>query len=448
LSEYAFFWGCQTPARFPFLEKSTRLALESLGVRYHDIDGFTCCPPSIAIESLGNKIWLAAAVRNLAVAEREGLDILTACNGCYSTLRRASSIIASNVNLGEEMNERLSRFSLSYYGNSKVRHIVEALYDEVTPDAIKRKVKRPFSRMRIAAHYGCDLLRPSTQIRFDDPLRPTKFDHLIEATGAKSIEYETKMMCCGGMLSEMSDEEEALLAAKKKLTELRDLKTDAICVCCPSCFIQYDARQTLLKASGDNYDIPVIYYTELLCLALGMPAEDSGVNKHAVKTSGFLEKWDSINRASELAGKYFDVQFLEKCYECKACVEDCPSAKSLDSYDPNRVIGEVLEGRLEEVLHSKDIWRCLECYTCYELCPHRIGMVSVFSKLKELATSRGLAPFGIKAAQNSFKKEGALAEIIEISRKRLGLPPSKKNGSKELLELIKDLEKNQNDGRG
>lgn len=417
-------------------------------MRYQDIDGFTCCPPSIAIENLGNKIWLAAAVRNLAVAERAGLDILTACNGCYSTLRRASSIIVSNINLKEEINERLSRFNLSYEGGSKVRHIIEVLHDEVSPEAIKRKVKRPFSRMRIAAHYGCDLLRPSSQIRLDDPMRPTKFDRLIEAAGARSIEYETKMMCCGGMLSEMTDEKEALIAAAKKLTELRDLKADAICVCCPSCFIQYDSRQTLLKASGDIFDIPVLYYTELLCLALGMSAEDVGVSKHAVKPAGFLKKWESINRASELAGTYFDVQFLEKCHECRACLEDCPSAKSLESYDPNRVIGEVLEGRLEEVLHSRDIWRCLECYTCYELCPHKIGMVSVFSKLKELATSRGLAPHGIKAAQDSFKKEGALGEIIEISRKRLGLPPSRKDGSKELLELIEDLEKSKDDGCG
>ena len=446
MPDYAFFWGCQIPARFPFLEKSMRLALDSLEVRYHDIDGFTCCPPSIAIESLGNRIWLTTAVRNLAVAEKNGFDILTGCNGCYSTLRRASSIMASNTSLRKEMNEKLARFNLSYNGTSKAKHIIEVLFDEVTPDAINRKVKKPFSRMRLAVHYGCDLLRPSTQIRFDDPIRPTKFDSLIEATGAQSIDYETKMMCCGGMLSEMSDEKEALLAAKKKLAELRDLNVDAMCVCCPSCFIQYDARQTLLKASGDHFDIPILYYTELLCLAFGMSPEEVGVKKHAVKPTRFLEEWEAKNKALESAARHFDVWFLEKCYECKACVEDCPSAKALDSYDPNRIIGEVLEGRLDEVLRSRDIWRCLECHTCYELCPHKIGMVQIFSKLKELAISKGLGPRGIRAAQDSFKKEGALAEIVEISRKRLGLPPSRKSGNKELLQLIKELEESKDDG--
>jgi CoB--CoM heterodisulfide reductase subunit B len=444
--DYAFFWGCQIPARFPFLEKSTRLVLDRLKVRYRDIDGFTCCPPSIAIENLGNRIWLAAAVRNLAVAEREGLDLLTVCNGCYSTLRRASSVLQSNRALKDEINERLSKFGLSYQGRIGVRHLVEVLYDEVSPDAIRRNVEKPFHRMNVAAHYGCDLLRPSTQIRFDDPINPTKFDQLIEATGARSIDYETKMMCCGGMLSEMSDEKEALMAARKKLSELCDLKVDAMCVCCPSCFIQYDARQTLLRASGDDYNIPVIYYTELLCLAMGIPPEEVGVSKHAVKNRPFLAKWESLNRAREEAGKYFDVQFLQKCYDCKACIEDCPTAKTLDSYDPNHVIGRVLDGKLEEVLESKDIWRCLECYTCYELCPHRVGMVSVFSRLKELATARGLAPYGIKAAQDSFRKNGALAEVVEISRKRLGLPPSKRSGTEELLKLLEDLEKSPHDG--
>lgn len=446
MPDYAFFWGCQIPARFPFLEKSTRLVLERLRVRYRDLDGFTCCPPSIAIESLGNKIWLAAAVRNLAVAEREELDILTVCNGCYSTLKRASAILRSSRNLKDEINDKLSRFGLSYQGTSKVKHLIEVLYDEITPDTIKRKVKKPFFRMRIAAHYGCDLLRPSTQIRFDDPMSPTKFDQLIEATGARSIDYETKMMCCGGMLSEMSDEREALLAARKKLSELRELKADALCVCCPSCFIQYDARQTLLRATGEDFGIPVIYYTELACLAMGIPPEEVGISKHAVKLTPFLKKWESVNRASEQVGRHFDVQFLEKCFECKACVEDCPSAKALDSYDPNAVIGRLLDGDLDQVLESKDIWRCLECYTCYELCPHKIGMVNVFSKLKELATSKGLAPYGIKAAQDSFRRDGALAETIEISRRRLGLPPSKRSGSEELIELIEDLEKPSDDG--
>ena len=446
MPDYAFFWGCQIPARFPFLEKSTRLVLDALRVRYRDIDGFTCCPPSIAIENLGNKIWLAAAVRNLAVAERNDLDLLTVCNGCYSTLKRASSILRSNKSLKTEMNEKLSKFGLSYDGRTEVKHLIEVLYDEVSPDAIRRKVKKPFFRMNIAAHYGCDLLRPSTHIRFDDPMNPTKFDQLIEATGAKSIDYETKMMCCGGMLSEMSDEREALLAAKKKLDELSSVKADAICVCCPSCFIQYDARQTLLRASGEDFNVPVIYYTELLCMAMGVPPGEVGVTKHAVKNRDFLTKWESANRASEVAGKYFDVRFLEKCFECKACVEDCPSAKALEAYDPNSVIGKVLDGGLEEVLRSRDIWRCLECYTCYELCPHKIGMVNVFTKLKELATARGLAPHGIKAAQDSFRRDGTLAEVIEISRRRLGLPPSKKSGSDELLELIEDLEKPSNDG--
>ncbi len=447
MSDYAFFWGCQIPARFPFLEKSSRLALDALGVRYRDLDGFTCCPPSIAIENLGNRIWLAAALRNLAVAERAGLDLLTACNGCYSTLRRASSVVRANIGLRNEINERLSRFGLSYTGRSKVKHLIEVLHDDVTPDAIRRKVIKPFSRMRIAAHYGCDLLRPSTQIRFDDPMHPTKFDRLIEATGARSMDYVTKMMCCGGMLSEMTDEGEALIAARKKLSELDELKADAICVCCPSCFIQYDARQALLRSSGADFNIPVIYYTELLCLSMGIAPEEVGLKRHATKSARFLEKWESFNRASRLVGQHFDVQFLEKCYECKACVEDCPSAKSLDSYDPNRVIGQVLDGELDLALKSKDIWRCLECYTCYELCPHKIGMVSVFSKLKELATARGLAPYGIKAAQDSFRKEGTLAEIVEISRKRLGLPPSKKSGTKELLELLKDMEEDPDDGR-
>ncbi len=440
MKEYAFFWGCQIPARFPFLELSIRKTLDALGVRYRDIDGFTCCPQAATVKLLGDRLWLAAAARNLAVAERSGLDILTICNGCYQTLKTANARLTTNPQLLEEVNGILARTGQSYRGEVAVKHALEVFHDEVSADAIARRVVEPLIGMKVGLHYGCHALRPSDTLRLDDPFEPTKFEKLVSVLGAEPIDYETKMLCCGGLLSDTVSQDGGLDLARKKLAEVQGLGLDALVLVCPACFIQYDARQPLLKSRGEALDVPVIFYTELLGLALGMEPKELGLNRHAVKAGKFLDKWrgnlEKVSRVRDL----FDVQFLAKCAQCKACVEDCPAAQALDGFTPTAVIEKLLEGELDKLLSGEEIWYCLECETCHELCPWKIGMSEIMLELKRMATERGKMPLGLRQAAAAFKETGAVAEVIEVSRKRLGLPPSKATGLEGLKKVLEALE--------
>jgi heterodisulfide reductase subunit C len=250
------------------------------------------------------------------------------------------------------------------------------------------------------------------------------------------------MLCCGGLLSDTVSQDGGLDLARKKLAEVQGLGLDALVLVCPACFIQYDSRQPLLKSKGEGIDVPVIFYTELLGLALGMESKELGLNRHAVKAKKFLEKWKSnlekVSRVREL----FDVQFLVKCAQCKACVEDCPAAQALEGFTPTVIVEKLLDGGLDELVAGTEIWYCLECETCHELCPWKIGMSEIMLELKRMATAQGKMPLGLRQAADAFRKTGAVAEVIEVSRKRLGLPPSKATGLEGLRNVLEALEGN------
>jgi len=273
MSEYTLFLGCIIPARFPFMEKSTRLVLSKLGCVLHDLEGATCCPTKSIIKPMGDMSWYVTAARNLALAERAGHDLLIPCNGCYSTLKTVDVEMRINQGLREQINNVLSSAGLKYNGSIEVKHLVEVLHDDIGIPKIKQQITKPFDGMKLAAHPGCHMLRPSSSIFFDDPNKPKKFDALIEALGAKSIDYETKMLCCGGNLNTADEPDEASALARMKLHEVTK-KADALALTCPSCFMQYDSRQYLLAKSGEKLNVPILFYPELLGLAMGFTTQE------------------------------------------------------------------------------------------------------------------------------------------------------------------------------
>jgi len=436
MKKYAFFWGCQIPARFPFVELSTRKTLGTLGIAFEDVEGFTCCPQSAAVKPFGETAWLAAAARNLAVAESGGFDILTSCNGCYQVLKTANAKLKTGPQLLDKINKALGAAGMSYSGTVEVRHLLDVLYDEVTPAAIARKIEKPLLGMKVGVHYGCHLLRPSDTLRFDDPLEPAKFEALVNALGAEAADYESKLLCCGGLLSDTGNESGGLELSRKKLAEMKGLGIDAMCLTCPACFIQYDSRQPLLKSKGENIDMTVLFYTELLGLAMGMEPKELGVMKHAVKPRKFLEKWNGNMESLKEVKELFDLPFLTYCAGCRACVEECPAAAVIDGFSPSVIIEKLLDGKIDELVSGSEIWCCLECETCREICPLKIGMSGVISKLKAMAAQKNAVPEGLQRAAKMFRTTGAVAEVIEVSRKRLGLPPSKKGGFEQLKAIL------------
>lgn len=301
MSTYAFFWGCSIPAKYPYLEKTTRLVLDRLGVPYRDLDNFTCCPEKTLVNNLDPDLWKVAAARNVAVAEEAGMGVLTACTGCYSTLKSASShlrIYTEDLNF---VNERLKEVGLEFSGNihGKIKHIIQYLHDDLGLTKLQKAVVKSMKGMRIAVHGGCHLVRPSKAIHFDDPIQPVKFDRLVEALGAKALEYKTKMLCCGGSLDRVDQSAEALEVARVKLVELKRLGVDAITTTCPECFKVYDSNQFFLqRRKKESYGIPVITYQQLLGLAMGFSADDVGLSNHKIGSEAFLEKFERLNQSA------------------------------------------------------------------------------------------------------------------------------------------------------
>jgi heterodisulfide reductase subunit B len=438
MKDFAVFWGCTIPARFPFIEKATRLVFEDLGANVHELAGHTCCPEGVLVKSNDEEAFYTTAARNLALVEQADLDVVTPCNGCYSTFKETWSHLQTDWRAKDAANARLAREGLHYDGHLKIKHFAEWLADDIGAGAVGSKAKRNFWGMRIAVHYGCHLLRPSPAVHWDDPLAPTKVEALVSALGATVVDYTTKMQCCGNALDRVGEREGSLDFARNKLTDLMSNDVDALVVVCPSCFQQFDLNQAALRRNNEDINIPVLYLSELMALAYGHSPEEIGLGMHRVPVAPFLEKWDARQGDRAELAKSFDVSLLAKCASCQACKDDCPVCKVDPTFQPTEIIESLMRGELDAVLASGQAWKCLECFTCQEMCHSRIGMAGTFRKLKELAMASGQGPDAVSAAYATFRKTGTLGSPKESARKKLGLAPLPPTGGDELSRILDD----------
>ncbi|MBS7287374.1 MAG: CoB--CoM heterodisulfide reductase subunit B [Candidatus Freyarchaeota archaeon] len=287
MTGYSLFLGCLIPMRLPFLEVSSRLVLGALGVSCEELDGASCCPDPVGVQSVSFKAWIYLAARNLALAEDKGKDVLVLCNGCFETLKTAREILLQNPDLMEEVNEALKSIDREFRGNVDVVHIVEAIH-RVGVDRIRSKVSTELGA-DVAVHYGCHLLRPSEYLRFDDPDNPRKMDELVEALGARSLNYDYKHLCCGVAVSNIG-RELTYPYVKLKLKSISRAGAECMVVACPFCFMQYDIGQVELNRKEEAFNIPVFYYPEMLGLALGYSYRELGLHMHRTSVMPFLRK--------------------------------------------------------------------------------------------------------------------------------------------------------------
>jgi len=445
MKEFAVFWGCTIPARFPFIEKSTRVVFEDLGATAHELEGHTCCPEGTLVKSADELAFYSAAARNLAIVEKAGLDVLTPCNGCYSTFKEASSHLRTEWRERDAINERLAVEELRYDGDGRVVHFAEWLYDHMGPGLVASKATKPLWGLRIAVHYGCHLLRPQPAVRWDDPLHPTKVESLVAALGARVVDYSTKMQCCGGALDRVGERDVSLAFARRKLVELQSEQVDALVVVCPSCFQQFDLNQAALQRAKEDIHVPVLYLSELIALAYGHEPDEIGLGMHRVSVDPFLERWGDRQADKERLSEFFDVSILGKCASCQACKDDCPVCKIDPAFQPTEIIESLVRGHLDDVIDDSQLWKCLECYTCHELCHSEIGMAETFRKLKEIAMAAGTGPESVSAAYQQVLEQGVLGKPKEGARKKLGLKPLPATGGDAVARLLAACEATEGD---
>ena len=435
-NQVLLFPGCVISYRLPFIEVSTRKVLDSLDISYNTDLRFSCCPDPNGIKNSNKLLYFLTAARNLAIAESSNRAIITPCNGCYTTLKKTRCEIEEDHHFRRKLNFYLDKIDLEVQGTSQVYNFVEFLF-KFSRETIRSNLKFPFTDLKVAVHYGCHFLRPSNKLQLDDPLIPTIFDDLIKDLGAQSIKYDLKMECCGGSLERAGKPGTALEILKAKLTSMQESEVDCIVVCCPQCYIQFDHRQQELKKSGFNFDIPVLYYSELLCIALGINIQEIMRKYHRTDVNPFFAKVKMIRERNLQIQEHFNLSFLIKCFSCRACDDDCLLSK-MTEFSPNKIIGMILHGKINEAISDPSIWMCLDCYLCYELCPLGVGYIEIFTILRNLATERGHVTKGYESEFRSFYQKGIIGVISKSARKRVNLEAFEPNigDLKELFNLI------------
>lgn len=285
---FAIFLGCTAPVRTPNYEKATRAVCEELGFQLIDLP-FTCC--GFPIEALRTDTALTMAARNLAEAERSEATILTMCGACAGMLTKTNNLLRNDEETRGKVTSNLKMLGYEYSCSVKVNHFARFLFEEVGIEKIRRRITRPLGEVKIAPYYGCHYLRPSdTYDRFDDPEDPRTLDLLIEATGATSLKYQGRTKCCGGAILAI-DEDLAFSIANGRLLEICSLKPDAMVLICPYCGIMYDILQSDIESKfNSKYGIPVLYYPQLLGLAMDIPPQKLGIELNRTDAAALLRK--------------------------------------------------------------------------------------------------------------------------------------------------------------
>ncbi len=295
---FALYLGCTVPVRAMNYELASRRIADRLGIEFVDVEGFACC--GYPAKALSWEASLLMAANNLAVAEEQGLDVCALCSACNGTLLEANKRLREDSDLRTRTNDKLSRTTgRRYDGSVTVRHFARILYEEIGVDRVRAMVEEAvvraggadLSSFGFAAHYGCHYLKPAhIHEGFDDPENPHTLGELIEATGAHLVPYDEESDCCGGGILAI-DEETALAIAKEKLDHVLIADADGMVLICPFCDIMYEINQRSIERQyGVTYRLPVLFYPQLLGLALGFTPDELGFRLNRVKSKGFLSR--------------------------------------------------------------------------------------------------------------------------------------------------------------
>jgi len=285
--KYAFFLGCLIPARELSYEVSVRKVLPELGVELVDMKGTNCCAP-FSIQSVDHASWMALSARNLCIAEEMGLDIMTLCNDCYESLLMVNTLLKRNSELRNEVNQILSEVGKEFKGKIDVKNLVDVLYGDVGLDKVKSAIKEPIGGLRVGTQPGCHLTKPK-RIHFEVFRGFNELDVLVQATGAESVPYERKEMCCGGPLRDINDDL-ARQVSRQKLLALKNAEVQGVVTVCPFCFLQLDLGQLEVKRHfNEEYNLPIIHFIELLRMAMGMKLEEWEVKAHRIPITDVLK---------------------------------------------------------------------------------------------------------------------------------------------------------------
>jgi len=272
---YAYYPGCSLKGTGRAYEESLLAVLRALSVDVKELEDWNCCGATtyMSVDELAS---YALAGRNLAMAARENQDIIAPCSACYLVLNKTQHYVHDYPDIRTVVERSLTAIGLTYSDKVQVRHPLEVLLHEVGLPAIAAKVKVPLKDLKVAPYYGCQIVRPYAT--FDDQLNPTSMDRLLEACGAKIVSYPLKTRCCGGS-QKGTLPEVGLDLIRYLLVEAQKRGADVIATVCPLCQFNLDAFQQEAQNDPKLPSIPVVYFSQLMALALGAPATAIGLQR-------------------------------------------------------------------------------------------------------------------------------------------------------------------------
>lgn len=256
---YSYFPGCTLKTKAKELDEYGKKAAKALGVNLEEIENWQCCGAvyPLANDEIATKL---SSVRALAAAKEKSRPLVTICSACHHVIKRVNNDMRAKEDIRLRVNNYLG-LDEAYNGETEVIHYLEMLRDKIGFDELKKKVVNPLKGRKIAAYYGCMLLRPKGEMQFDDPENPTVMEDFIRALGAEPVVYAFRNECCGGYMT-MNDKALASKMADKVVSSAKIKGAEEMITACPLCL--YNLKE------NSKGDLPIYYFTELLAEALGV----------------------------------------------------------------------------------------------------------------------------------------------------------------------------------
>lgn len=279
--KYAYFSGCSLHSTAKDYDESIRAVCKLLGIELVDFD-WNCCGVEV-LHSYDFLLSLSLRARNFALAEELGLDILTACSGCYHYMKKAEILLLESNQLRNKVSNILKKAGLSYRGDVRVRHLLDVIVKGIKAENLKKLIKKPLTHLNVVAYYGCLDIKPREISFEEDPEDPTFLEDIIKLTGAKIVPFsDLKTECCGGPLL-LTNEEIPMKLSKDILMRAKGRGANCIVTACPFCHLTLELKQEeISKLHKEHIEVPVLYFTQLLGLAMGLNADELGMKRRII----------------------------------------------------------------------------------------------------------------------------------------------------------------------
>jgi succinate dehydrogenase / fumarate reductase cytochrome b subunit len=284
----AYYPGCVAQESGKELDMATRWVARKVGIELVDFPNFSCCGSGF-VDEANSVLNTAMNARNLAIAEKAGLDLMTVCSTCTGMLSLANHQLG-DPKVRQRVDGALSQIGVRYGGGTKVKHLLQILTGEIGTEAIQKLVTRKLTGLKVGAFYGCHLLRPEKELGSESAEEPHSFEDLIAALGAEPVLYRGRVMCCGFPILFVNEGTANKIAG----THTADAKAHgahAMATPCPLCHISLDSFQNkAAKAVDQDLQMPVFHLPQLVGLALGATPEELGLPRHMVATDSALQR--------------------------------------------------------------------------------------------------------------------------------------------------------------